>query len=50
MHYLGISINFIEMQLFGWKKGELSLVISNGLQHIFKYIKDFFKWLNESAI
>jgi hypothetical protein len=49
MHYFNLLIKFIETQVFGMKNGELSIVLTDALKHLFKCISDFFKWLNETA-
>jgi len=46
LNYLALFLNFVEMQLLGWKKGELAIVLSNGSQRIIESMNKFFKWLH----
>ena len=50
MHYFNLLISFVEMQLFGWKQGELAIVITDAFKHLFEILSRFFKWLHESAL
>jgi len=50
LNYLSQFLNFVEVQLIGWKKGELAIIFSNGSQMIIESMNKFFKWLHEVGI
>ncbi len=49
MFYFNQLISFIEINLMGWKQGELAIVFTDAFKHLFSLLSNFFKWIHETT-
>ena len=46
---IALGASFIEINLMGWKQGELAIVFTDAFKHLFSLLSNFFKWIHETT-